>query len=119
MTRMAARAGALVAMAMTLVSRASAQWTPQQSGTTAEFRGLVATSASVVWASGTRGRVARTTDGGATWSVDSVPGASGLDFRAIAPRSERLAWVVSAGPAEQGQAQIFRTSDGKNWVQQF
>jgi photosystem II stability/assembly factor-like uncharacterized protein len=79
----------------------------------------VATSASVVWASGARGRVARTTDGGATWSVDSVPGASGLDFRAIAPRSDRLAWVISAGPAEQGQAQIFRTTDGANWVRQF
>src|SRR5215467_16237846 len=97
-----------LAVLLSFASTASAQWVPQQSGTTAEFRGLVATSASVVWASGTRGRVARTLDGGATWSVDSVPGASGLDFRAIAPRSERLAWVVSAGPAEQGQAQIFR-----------
>jgi photosystem II stability/assembly factor-like uncharacterized protein len=108
-----------LAILMTFAANASAQWTPQQSGTNAEFRGLVATSASVVWASGTHGRVARTTDGGATWSVDSVPGASGLDFRAIAPRSDRLAWVSSAGPAEQGQAQIFRTTDGANWVKQF
>ena len=98
---------------------ASAQWTPQQSGTTAEFRGLVATSTSVVWASGTRGRVARTTDGGATWVTDTIPGASTLDFRAIAPRSDRLAWVTSAGPAESGQAQIFRTTDGKTWTKQY
>jgi len=106
---------------LTLASVASAQWVPQQSGTNAEFRGLVATSASVVWASGTRGRVARTTDGGATWSVDSVPGASagGLDFRAIAPRTDRLAWVMSAGPAENGQAQIFRTTDGTSWAKQY
>ena len=108
-----------LAILAVMATNAGAQWTPQQSGTNAEFRGLVATSASVVWASGTRGRVARTTDGGATWSVDSVPGASGLDFRAIAPRNDRLAWVVSAGPAEQGQAQIFRTTDAKNWVRQF
>jgi photosystem II stability/assembly factor-like uncharacterized protein len=100
-------------------ARAGAQWTPQQSGTTAEFRGLVATSPSVVWASGTRGRVARTTDGGATWTVDSLPGASALDFRAIAPRSDRLAWVMSAGPAENGQAQIFRTTDGRTWTKQY
>ena len=108
-----------LAVLVSLATRAHAQWVPQQSGTNAEFRGLVATSASVVWASGTRGRVARTTNGGATWSVDSVPGAAGLDFRAIAPRSDRLAWVISAGPAEQGQAQIFRTTDGANWVRQF
>jgi len=108
-----------LAVLVSLATRSHAQWIPQQSGTNAEFRGLVATSASVVWASGTRGRVARTTNGGATWSVDSVPGASGLDFRAIAPRSDRLAWVISAGPAEQGQAQIFRTADGANWVRQF
>jgi photosystem II stability/assembly factor-like uncharacterized protein len=112
------RAAAL-AILVSFATRAHAQWVPQQSGTTAEFRGLVATSASVVWASGTRGRVARTRDGGATWSIDSVPGASGLDFRAVAPRSDRLAWVVSAGPAEQGQAQIFRTTDGANWIRQF
>jgi photosystem II stability/assembly factor-like uncharacterized protein len=110
---------AALAVLVSFATRTHAQWVPQQSGTNAEFRGLVATSASVVWASGARGRVARTTDGGATWSVDSVPGASGLDFRAIAPRSDRLAWVISAGPAEQGQAQIFRTTDGANWVRQF
>ena len=57
------------------------------SGTNAEFRGLVALSPTVVWASGTRGRVARTTDGGTTWTVDSIPGASGLDFRDIDARS--------------------------------
>ncbi len=114
MTRVAA-----LAVLVSFATRTHAQWVPQQSGTNAEFRGLVATSASVVWASGTRGRVARTTDGGTTWSVDSVPGASGLDFRAIAPRSDRLAWVISAGPAEQGQAQIFRTTDGANWIRQF
>ncbi len=113
------RRATTLALAMGCAARASAQWIPQQSGTTAEFRGLVATSASVVWASGTHGRVVRTTDGGATWTVDSVPGAASLDFRAIAPRGDRLAWVASAGPAESGQARIFRTTDGKNWVEQF
>ena len=104
---------------LAFASAARAQWVPQQSGTNVEFRGLVATSASVVWASGARGHVARTMDGGATWSVDTVPGASGLDFRAIAPRSAQLAVVASAGPAENGQAQIFRTTDGTNWVRQY
>ena len=56
----------LLAFVTAGATRAGAQWMPQQSGTTAEFRGLVAVSPLVVWASGTRGRVARTTDGGKT-----------------------------------------------------
>jgi photosystem II stability/assembly factor-like uncharacterized protein len=98
---------------------AGAQWTPQASGTTAEFRGLVAVSPTVVWASGTHGRIARTTDGGATWHVDSLPGAATLDFRDIYASSATQAWAMSAGPAESGQAQIFRTSDGTHWAKQF
>ncbi len=96
-----------------------AQWAPLSSGTDAEFRGLVALSPNIVWASGTRGRVAHTTDGGATWTIDTVPGAERLDLRAVAARSATQAWTSSAGPAEQGQAKIFHTTDGTHWTQQF
>jgi photosystem II stability/assembly factor-like uncharacterized protein len=97
----------------------AAQWTPQQSNTNAEFRGLVAVSPTVVWASGTRGRVARTTDGGKTWRVDSLPNAARLDFRDIHASTDRRAWALSAGPADSGQARIFSTTDGIHWDQQF
>jgi len=96
-----------------------AQWTPQQSNTNAEFRGLVAVSPSVVWASGTRGRIARTSDGGKTWRVDSVPDATRLDFRDIFAASSGRAWAMSAGLADSGQARIFATRDGTHWTQQF
>jgi photosystem II stability/assembly factor-like uncharacterized protein len=96
-----------------------AQWTPQPSNTDAEFRGLVAVSPTVVWASGTRGRVARTTDGGKTWRVDSIPGASGLDFRDVFAASAGRAWAMSAGLADSGQARIFATRDGVQWTKQF
>lgn len=94
-------------------------WIPQASGTNAEFRGLIATDRNTAWASGTRGRVAHTTDGGATWHVDSVPGASSLDFRDIHALSAVHAWAMAAGPAEQNQAQIFRTDDGVHWTRQL
>jgi photosystem II stability/assembly factor-like uncharacterized protein len=100
-------------------TRVDGHWTPQTSGTTAEFRGLVALSPTVVWASGTRGRVARTMNGGQTWTVDSVPGTTNLDFRDIAAVSATRAWAMAAGPAEQDQAQIFRTDDGSRWNRQF
>ena len=98
---------------------AGAQWTPVASNTNAEFRGLVAVSPTVVWASGTRGRVARTTDGGATWKIDTIPGADSLDLRAVAARSATHAWALSSGPAEKGQARIFRTENGTTWSRQF
>ena len=96
-----------------------AQWVPQQSNTTAEIRGLVAVSPTVVWASGTRGRVLRTTDGGSTWRVDTVPGADSLDLRGIAARGATSAVAMAAGEAEKGAAKIFRTTDGARWSQQF
>jgi hypothetical protein len=79
-------------------------WEPQASNTNAEFRGLAAVSESVVWASGTRGRVARTTDGGRTWMVDSVPAAQGLDFRDIYASIERNARVGDGGRSRRAKS---------------
>lgn len=98
---------------------AGAQWLPQAGGTRTEFRGLSAVSPDVAWASGTRGAIARTVDGGTTWLVTSVSAASTLDLRAIAARSDTHAVALSSGPAEQGQARIFRTTDGVHWTAQY
>jgi photosystem II stability/assembly factor-like uncharacterized protein len=110
----------VVVLASTVVARAvAAQWAPQQSGTTAEFRGLSAVSGSVAWASGTRGRVAHTADGGRTWKIDTVPGAASLDLRALFATSPGRVWTMSAGLADSGQARIFHTDDGTSWSRQF
>lgn len=109
-------AATVVASLLVPIGAAGAQWTPQQSGTTAEFRGLSVVSRTVVWASGTRGRVARTFDGGTTWQIDTVAGADSLDLRAIHAFDARTAVATSAGEAEKGAAKIFRTSDGgRSW----
>ena len=110
-----------LSMLMVALSAAAvgAQWTPQSSGTNAEFRGLSVVNSTTVWASGTRGRVVRTTDGGATWKLDTIAGADSLDLRAIVARSAEHAWALSAGPAERGQARIFHTENGRRWTQQF
>src|SRR6185503_663051 len=101
-------------------SIALAQWQPVVTGTDAELRGLSVVSANVVWASGTRGRVARTTNGGRTWQVDTVAGATALDLRAVHAIDARTAIAASAGEAERGQARIFRTSDGgASWSQVY
>ncbi|MDQ2666783.1 MAG: glycosyl hydrolase [Gemmatimonadota bacterium] len=89
-------------------SRLVAQWVPQVSGTSVELRGLSVRSPSVAWASGQRGTVLRTTDGGSHWSIRVVPGAELLDLRAIEATSATTAFAMSIGDSSR----IFRTTDG-------
>jgi photosystem II stability/assembly factor-like uncharacterized protein len=88
--------------------------------TTASLRGLSVVSQDVVWASGTEGTVIRTVDSGKTWSVIAVPGAEKLDFRGIRAFDGNTAVIISSGPAEKGQARIYRTTNGgTTWNQVF
>jgi photosystem II stability/assembly factor-like uncharacterized protein len=92
------------------------QWTYGASGTSAELRGLSAVNDRVVWASGARGTVVRSTDGGRTWIADSVTGFSALDFRSIHALNDGAAFIASAGEAEKGLARILATGDaGRHW----
>jgi photosystem II stability/assembly factor-like uncharacterized protein len=99
-------------------SAVRAQWQRQQIETNADFRGLSVTSAKIAWVSGTRGSFGRTTDGGATWSVGTVPEAEKLDFRDVEAFRETTAYLLSAGPGENSR--IYKTTDGgKSWSLQF
>ena len=108
-----------IADRLTAVTRDS-RWALQQSGVTASFRGFSAVNGSIAWAGGSRGTVLRTVDGGKTWENVSVPGADSLDFRDVHGVSSRVAYAMSAGPAERGQARIYRTVDGgRHWTLQW
>lgn len=97
---------------------AGAQWTVQTSGTTARLRGVSAVSDSVAWASGANGTVLRTVDGGRTWQLRTIPGASALDFRDIDAIDDRVAYVLSIGTGDASR--IYKTSDGgATWQLQF
>ena len=96
---------------LSLPAFAQQPWTPVQSGTTAELRGLSVVSPSIAWASGARGTVLRTGDG-VQWQAISVPGAGKLDFRDIHAVDANVALVMSAGPGEASR--ILRTIDGGN-----
>jgi photosystem II stability/assembly factor-like uncharacterized protein len=103
---------AILALIAAVAPTTRAQWIPQQSPTDRELRGLSAVSPSVVWASGVRGTVIHTLDGGRTWTRDTVPGASALDFRAIAATSALVAHAMSIADSSR----IYRTSDGgRSW----
>jgi photosystem II stability/assembly factor-like uncharacterized protein len=99
-------------------STGSAQWRSQVIKSDASFRGLCAVSPTVAWVSGTKGTYGRTTDGGTTWSVGTVPGAEKLDFRDVEAFGDNTAYLLSAGPGEESR--IYKTSDaGETWILQF
>ncbi len=86
-----------------------AQWRLLPTGTTASFRGLSVVDDHVVWASGSRSTVVHTTNGGATWRVDTIPGGT-FDVRAIHGRSANVAHAAATA------GRIWRTTDGgRTW----
>ena len=91
---------------------ARAQWQALSSPTDVELRGLSVVSPTVVWASGQRGTVVHTRDGGAHWKRDTIPGAATLDLRAIAATSDSVAHAISIGDSSR----VYRTTDGgRTW----
>jgi photosystem II stability/assembly factor-like uncharacterized protein len=96
------------------VNTLHAQWIKQVSGTDASFRSIHAISKKVVWAGGNKGTVLRTIDSGISWQLLKVNGAEKLDFRDIYGVSENVAYIMSAGLAEEGAAKVFKTTDGGN-----
>ncbi|HSJ14852.1 MAG TPA: hypothetical protein VK939_10580 [Longimicrobiales bacterium] len=112
---------------LTLLSAAplAAQDTPAlaviKSGSEAEFRGLHV-AGDVIWASGSGGRYAVSTDGGASWRADSIPGAGGMflvDVHGFGTAgSDARRAVVVATRFEGGEARIYVTDDGgASWRQ--
>lgn len=94
------------------------RWESQTSGVTARLRGVSAVSDRVAWASGARGTVLRTDDGGAAWRMRPVPGAESLDFRDVDAINASTAYVLSIGSGDASR--IYKTTDaGATWTLQF
>jgi photosystem II stability/assembly factor-like uncharacterized protein len=82
---------------------------PVSTGTTASLRGL-SVAGGAIWASGQRGTVIRSTDGGISWSLVSIPDAERSDVRAIHARGASVAHAAST------DGKIWRSTDGgRNW----
>lgn len=110
----------LLLLAAASPAGAQARWNPSATGTAAEFRGLHAVGPDVVWAAGRGGVVAHTADAGASWRVDTIPGAERLFLVDVHALDDRAAWV--AGTAFEGAAlgAIFHTADGgRTWTRQY
>jgi hypothetical protein len=101
----------LAPLALFFAITCPAQFTLQTSNTTADLRGIHKVGNGVAWASGTKGTILRTEDGGYVWQTCSIPpGAEKLDFRGIQAFDANTAIVMSSGPGDQSR--LYKTTDG-------
>src|SRR5688572_10567538 len=110
-SRMLRRSTSLVlGFAATLVTPLLAQ----TSSPAPSFRGLGIASDGTIWASGTRGTVLRSTDGGKTWETRSIPDATSFDLRDIEAVNATTAYAMVAG-TDTGRT--YKTTDGgTSWI---
>jgi hypothetical protein len=81
-------------------------------GPKTSLRGLSAPTDMIIWASGSKGTVGRSTDGGTTWTWITVPGYEKRDFRDIEAFDANTAVIM----AIDTPAHILKTTDGgKTW----
>jgi hypothetical protein len=101
----------LAFLLMAACGPARAQWEIENSGTTADLRGIDNVGGGVAWASGTNGTVLRTEDGGYLWQNCAIPpGAEHLDFRGIQAFDANTAIVMSSGKGDLSR--LYKTTDG-------
>ncbi len=111
------RAATAFAIILLVLSSTYAQQA-QNSKTDVQLRGISAVSSKVAWASGAKGTVLRTVDGGVTWQTVVIVGADSLDFRDIQAFDQNTAFVLSIGAGDQSR--IYKTADGgRIWQRQF
>ena len=93
-------------------------WIVQYQDTTSLFIGISIVDEQTVWVSGTGGRYGRTTDGGQTWEIQTVPGTDSLQFRDVKAFDADSAFLLSIGSGDQSR--IYRTGDGgRTWDLSF
>lgn len=77
------------------------------------LRGLSVVNDKIVWVSGSKGTVGKSTDSGKTWWWTTVPGYENRDFRDIEAFDQNTAVIIAIAEP----AQILRTTDGgRTWV---
>ena len=102
---------AVAPLLIVLAGPLHAQFTLQDSGTTADLRGIANVGNGTAWASGTHGTVLRTEDSGFVWQGCAVPpGAEKLDFRGIQAFDDQTAIVMSSGKGDLSR--VYKTTDG-------
>jgi photosystem II stability/assembly factor-like uncharacterized protein len=80
------------------------------------IRGMSVVNDSVIWLSGTGGKVGRTTDAGIHWNWLTVPGYDSCDWRSLLAFSDQRALLLNAG---EPASLLLTTDGGINWQQVY
>ena len=95
---------------LAFAATARAQWTLQDSRTSAGLRGVHSIGGGIAWASGANGTILRTVNGGETWQTCAIPpDAAKLDFRGIQAFDAKTAIAMSAGKGDLSR--VYKTTD--------
>jgi photosystem II stability/assembly factor-like uncharacterized protein len=104
-----------------LLAAPDSWWSPQSTGVDSNLRGLavvVHRGSMIVWATGSKGTVVRSQDGGNTWEPIHIADAETLDLRGVQTFDGKTVYVMSSG--EGGAARIYKSADsGATWELQY
>jgi photosystem II stability/assembly factor-like uncharacterized protein len=112
----------LTIIAFLSITASAQQSSIQKTGVDANLRGISISQTSknkyILWASGTKGTVLRSSDEGRSWQQLKVDGGADLDFRDIEAFGASTAYLMSSGDGEKSR--IYKTTDqGKSWTLQY
>jgi photosystem II stability/assembly factor-like uncharacterized protein len=107
----------LIYCILLLVAATGSWWSEQPTGVDANLRGVavvVRRGSTIIWATGSKGAIVRSADGGKAWEPVHIPGAENLDFRGVQTFDGKTLFVMSSGEAEQSR--IYKSTDsGSTW----
>jgi photosystem II stability/assembly factor-like uncharacterized protein len=100
---------------------AGSWWTVHPTSVDANLRGIelvVHRSGTIIWATGSKGTIVRSTDSGTTWEPVHIAGGENLDFRGVRTFDGKTVYVMSSGEGEQSR--IYKSVDsGATWKVQY
>jgi photosystem II stability/assembly factor-like uncharacterized protein len=104
-----------------LLAAPDSWWSAQPTGVNSNLRGVAVVvhhASIIVWATGSKGAIVRSPDGGKTWETSHIEGAEALDFRGVQTFDGKTVYVISSGDGESSR--IYKSVDsGGTWEMQY
>ena len=111
----------LVPCVLLSVAATGSWWSVQSTGVDSNLRGVAVVvhhGSTIIWATGSKGTIVRSTDGGKSWEPLHIADAENLDFRGVQTFDGKTVYIMSSGEGEQSR--IYQSKDsGSTWEMQY